>query len=309
MNEEQRDDDARYVDDEDDRFRDEGDAGDQEPQEGELLPAGEDAGQGPDVLLDVPQLEVDEIHLDVEDLRARVSLQAEVLDLLKLNVGADVDLGRVQLEIKGVEAQALLKVRLDNVARIIDRVLRSVDKNPQILEAVTRGVGAAAQELGGGARQAVGELGHGAGEATKSVGAGAGNAVQDVGGGAGDAVRDVGGGAGDAVQDVGAGAGGAVQDAGAGAGEAIQDVGQGARESAEVVGEEAGDAVGKATRGDVVGKATRGGEETARQPDASTGSASDGKEDSGRRTERRAKRTASKRTAERGDGERRREPP
>src|SRR3954454_21945572 len=70
----------------------------------------------PDVLLDVPLLKVDEIVLDVEDLRARVSLQAEVLDLLRLNVGADVALGSVHLDIKGVEAQALLKVRLDNVA-------------------------------------------------------------------------------------------------------------------------------------------------------------------------------------------------
>ncbi len=65
----------------------------------------------PDVLLDVPVVKVDEINFELEDLRARVSLQAEVLDLLKLNVGADVALGRVGLEIKGVEAQALLKVR------------------------------------------------------------------------------------------------------------------------------------------------------------------------------------------------------
>lgn len=43
-----------------------------------------------DVFLDVPLLKVDEIDLDVEDLRAHVSLQAEVLDLLRLSVGADV---------------------------------------------------------------------------------------------------------------------------------------------------------------------------------------------------------------------------
>ncbi|MFI9810068.1 hypothetical protein ACIHEJ_38210 [Streptomyces sp. NPDC052301] len=47
-----------------------------------------------------------------------VALQAEVLDLLKLNVGADVTPGRVPLGISGVEAQAQLKVRLDNVALI-----------------------------------------------------------------------------------------------------------------------------------------------------------------------------------------------
>jgi hypothetical protein len=45
-------------------------------------------------LLDVPVVKVDEINLDVEQLRARVSLQAEVLDLLRLNVGADVFIGK-----------------------------------------------------------------------------------------------------------------------------------------------------------------------------------------------------------------------
>src|SRR5699024_2462265 len=50
-----------------------------------------------DVLLDVPEVKVDEIELEVENLRASVSLQAEVLDLLTLKVGADVELGRVGL--------------------------------------------------------------------------------------------------------------------------------------------------------------------------------------------------------------------
>ena len=59
----------------------------------------------PDVLLDIPELRVDEISLEVEDLTARVSLQANVLDLLKLHVGVDAALGGVQLTIKGVEAE------------------------------------------------------------------------------------------------------------------------------------------------------------------------------------------------------------
>ncbi|NEA48607.1 hypothetical protein G3I35_20640, partial [Streptomyces sp. SID10815] len=139
----------------------------------------------PDVYLDVPLLKVDEIDLDVENLRAHVSLQAEVLDLLKLNVGADVALGRVHLGISGVEAQAQLKVRLDNVALIINRVLTTLDRNPQILEDLTRGVGLAVQDIGGGARQAVGELGAGTGRAVGDIGQGAGSAVRDVGRGAG----------------------------------------------------------------------------------------------------------------------------
>src|SRR5690606_8408503 len=109
----------------------------------------------PDVHLDVPDLHVDEIHLEVEDLRASVSLRAEVLDLVRLNVGADVGLGKVQLDIKGVGAKALLNVRLQNVAAIIQDVLRTLDNNPQILEQLTRGLGGAVEAVGRGAGEGV----------------------------------------------------------------------------------------------------------------------------------------------------------
>jgi hypothetical protein len=135
----------------------------------------------PDVFLDVRQLRVDEITLDVEDLQARVSLQAEVLDLLKLNVGVEAELGSVHLEIRGVEAQALLKVRLDNVARIIGRVLTTIDRHPEIVEQLAAGVGSAADELGRGAGDAVGELGRGAGEVVEDVDQYAGEAIGDIG--------------------------------------------------------------------------------------------------------------------------------
>jgi hypothetical protein len=112
----------------------------------------------PDVLLDVPQLRVEEIILEVEDLRAHVSVQADVLNLLKLSVGADVQLGGVHLEIKGVEAQALLKVRLDKVAEIINRVLTTIDRNPEIVDQVVGPVGAAAGELEGTVGRSVDEV-------------------------------------------------------------------------------------------------------------------------------------------------------
>ncbi|GAA3541044.1 hypothetical protein GCM10022419_021480 [Nonomuraea rosea] len=189
----------------------------------------------PDVYLDVPMVKVEEIDLEVQDLRAKVSLQAEVLDLLRLNVGADVGLGRVSLTIKGVEAQALLKVRLDNVAHIIDRVLQTIDDNPQILDNLTRSVGTAVENIGTGAGYAVRDVGAGAGTAVRDVGAGAGTAVRDVGAGAGTAVRDVGAGvhevgagAGTAVRDVGTSTAGTIRDVGPGAGQVVRDTGAGA---------------------------------------------------------------------------------
>ncbi|MFI9424311.1 hypothetical protein ACIG54_12210 [Streptomyces achromogenes] len=213
-------------------------------------PDGEPVGRSrtavaePDVYLDVPLLKVDQIDLDVENLRAHVSLQAEVLDLLRLNVGADVALGRVHLGISGVEAQARLEVRLDNVAAIINRVLTTLDRNPQILEELTRGVGSAVRDVGSGARQAVGELGTGASRAVADLGSGAGSAVRDVGRGAGRGVEDVARGAGQAVEGVGRGAGSAVEGVGRGAGSAVEGVGRGAGSAVEGVGRGAAGAVG-----------------------------------------------------------------
>jgi hypothetical protein len=146
-------------------------------------------GQGPpDVLLDVHNLSVDEITLEVDDLEAHVSLRAEVLELLKLNVGADVLLGRVSLKITGVKAKAVLKVRLDRVAQIIDRVMDTIDNNPEILEQVTRTVEPALDDLG----SAAGDVGQGVGEAAADLGRGAGEEVGEIGDSAGDAAAQLG---------------------------------------------------------------------------------------------------------------------
>jgi pyruvate/2-oxoglutarate dehydrogenase complex dihydrolipoamide acyltransferase (E2) component len=91
---------------------------------------GESVGE-PDVQLDVPALRMEEIDLEGEDLQARVSVRAELADLVNINIGLDVDLGEVKLQIKGVEAQAQLKARLDNVRAIFSEVLASLQHSPQ----------------------------------------------------------------------------------------------------------------------------------------------------------------------------------
>jgi hypothetical protein len=104
----------------------------------------------PDVLLDVPQLKVDEIGLEVDNLHARIALEAKLGDLLQLYVGADVVVDRVALEIKGVDAQAQLKARLDNVFSILDRTLKTVDENPELLAQLAQNsVAQASLEAGG----------------------------------------------------------------------------------------------------------------------------------------------------------------
>jgi hypothetical protein len=179
-------------------------------------PAG--AGQDPDVLLDVPVVKVDRIHLKVEELDAHVSLNAKVLDLVTLDVGIDAHLGKLEIEIEGVEAQALVKVRLDHVAAIVDRTLTTIDRNPELVKSLGR----ALEDVGQGAGKTLGETG----EAVEDVGEGAEGAVEQVGQGAGQAVGDLGQGAGEAAGQLGQGAGQAVGQVGEGAGQAVGNLDQ-----------------------------------------------------------------------------------
>lgn len=195
---------------------------------------------GPDVLLDIPVVKVDAIEIEVDDLRAQVAVTAEVRDLVEINVGADVSLGSVDLKIEGVEAQALLKARLDNVTLILERVLTTLDRNPQVLASVGRTVeqvGEGGEQLLSGTGEAVGAIGEGAEGAVQDVGRGAGRAVGQVGEGAGEAVQQVGRGARQGVADLGGGAARGVEQVGEGAGRGVAGVGGGARQATEGLAE------------------------------------------------------------------------
>lgn len=135
----------------------------------------------PDVLLDIPIVKVDEIQFELESLEARVSVHAEVLDLVKLSVGVHAELGKVELSIKGVEVQALLRARLDHVTAIIDRVLTTLDRNPALLESIGRSL----EQLGADAGEGVGQAGQAVDDVGKDVGQSAGASVRGGGGGGG----------------------------------------------------------------------------------------------------------------------------
>lgn len=108
--------------------------GDGRMDEDYAVRAGQDRGESmgkPDLQLDVPVLNVEEIDLEVEDLHVRLSVQAELADLVKINIGLDAELGEAKLGIKGVEAQAQLKASLDNVRAIFSEVVGSLQHNPQ----------------------------------------------------------------------------------------------------------------------------------------------------------------------------------
>jgi len=87
-----------------------------------------------DVVLDVPNLCVENIHLKVDTVTAKISLDARVSNLVRVSAGADVFIGDVDLTIRGVRAQALLLVDLDDVYHVVDQTLTFVDNHPEVVK-------------------------------------------------------------------------------------------------------------------------------------------------------------------------------
>ena len=120
---------------------------------------GQPAGQRPisttgltpnrDVILEIPELSVDSIGLTVSNVRAHLALDANAMNVVSITAGVDVGIKQVQLGITDVFAEAYLYVDLDNVARIVGRVVQTLDRNPEILTQVLRTVETAATSLTG----------------------------------------------------------------------------------------------------------------------------------------------------------------
>jgi hypothetical protein len=113
---------------------------DRSPSDGQEPDDQDPDGQEPDVVLDVPELEVDRITLEVRDLRAHVSILAELANLLNISVGVDARLDEVKLEIEGVEAEVHLVARLHNVRAILVKALETIGEHPEILRILARSI-------------------------------------------------------------------------------------------------------------------------------------------------------------------------
>lgn len=102
-----------------------------------------------DVVLEVPNLCVQNIRLKVDTVTAKISLDARISNLVRLNAGADVFIGNVDLTIRGVRAQALLLVDLDDVYHIVDNTLTFVDNHPEIVSQLGSTLNTAGGAVGG----------------------------------------------------------------------------------------------------------------------------------------------------------------
>src|SRR5215211_4629498 len=116
------------------------------PSDGQEPDDQETDGREPDVVLDVPELEVDRITLEVRDLRAHVSILAELANLLNISVGVDARLDEVKLEIEGVEAEVRLVARLKDVRAILVKTLETIGEHPEILRILARSLSQVVRE-------------------------------------------------------------------------------------------------------------------------------------------------------------------
>jgi hypothetical protein len=73
---------------------------------------------------------------------------------VRVSAGADVFIGDVDLTIRGVRAQALLLVDLDDVYNIVDNTLTFVDNHPEIIQQL----GSTLQNVGGSVGGLVGDV-------------------------------------------------------------------------------------------------------------------------------------------------------
>jgi len=85
----------------------------------------------PDIYLNA-SVYIGEIDITVENLTAKINLDAQVLSLLTFNAGVDVSIDRVYLTIQNVTAKVTLEARLENLVLMIGDILNSLDLNPTL---------------------------------------------------------------------------------------------------------------------------------------------------------------------------------
>ncbi|KAI1749711.1 hypothetical protein F4782DRAFT_549490 [Xylaria castorea] len=120
----------------------------------------------PDVFLNA-SVSVGEIYVEVDNITAKINVDAKVLNLLKFNAGVVASIDRVALRIQNVSAKVLLEARLGNVVQMIDDVLNVIDLNPVVAT------------LGNGLGNVVGNL-TGATSTTTSTASSATNTKRDI---------------------------------------------------------------------------------------------------------------------------------
>ena len=88
----------------------------------------------PDILVEVPKLNLDSLHLVVDSLDAHLYLNARIANLVQFTARADVTVDSLVLDLAGLNAEALVAVRLDNLTQILTQLLATLQRNPALAE-------------------------------------------------------------------------------------------------------------------------------------------------------------------------------
>jgi hypothetical protein len=160
------------------------------PKAQEAQTGGKDMGRPPadepDVYVYVPKVKVGELSIDVERLEAHLALRAQVANLVNLIAGVHVGVDKVKIDLKDVEAECELKVRLENTYNILDRTLSTLDENPEVVERLLDTADNAVDETGQIGKQATGP-----GGALSELGSGLGDSLGNLTGSIGDSLSSV----------------------------------------------------------------------------------------------------------------------
>jgi hypothetical protein len=149
-------------------------------------PMGRPPADEPDVSVHVPKVHVGELCIDVDRLEAHLALRAQVANLVQLIAGTHVGVDNVNIDIKDVDAECELKVRLENTYNILDRTLTTLDENPEIVKGLLETADTAVQETGEIGKEAtrpgaaVTEITSGVGDTLGSLGKELGNTLSSV---------------------------------------------------------------------------------------------------------------------------------
>ena len=142
----------------------------------------------PDVYVYVPKVHVGELNIDVERLEAHLALRAEVANLVNLVAGVHVGIDKVKIDLKDVDAECELKVRLENTYNILDRTLTTLDENPELVKGLLDTAGTAVESTGEIGKEATGpggalsELTSGVGDTLGNLGSSIGSGVSTIAG-------------------------------------------------------------------------------------------------------------------------------
>jgi hypothetical protein len=95
------------------------------------------AEHNPDMILDFPNVSVDELEMELHNFTARVTVEGSVGNLVKVCTGVNVNVGDLSVSMKGVQASALLVGRLDNLKEVLGKAIDAAMQNPDLLDART----------------------------------------------------------------------------------------------------------------------------------------------------------------------------